>query len=566
MAMYYHLHLRQPNGHIEVSKSEFPSDSITIGRGTSCDIRPLGISVSLLHAEVYEDGDRLCVRDFNSVAGTKVNGKLIDNAELPLDSTLQIGDSTFRISKENDHWVLSEERAAESSTTEEEFANRVAKRLDIRTALPTMMSLSLLLILPLLVFFFFFPLLTGHRRSWNSGPISNPHQIIANDCTTCHIAPFKPVTDDGCTQCHTMTQHSEALSKSEAEKAHEALPCASCHMEHNGDDGLIVDDSALCTSCHANLKAVLPTTTTASVTSFEKHPEFNIFGDSNSPRTTETVPPLDTNPLKFNHEVHLDAELSELSKKDPLTCGSCHIPTDDSRGFLPISMENNCQSCHSLEFDERLPGVTAPHEDSDTVYRFLYSSYAGLYLDNEGKIAVKKFLRDRPGGIKDRSEEIAFYRETVKKEARSMEKELFTRLACTVCHAVRERPEPQDEAESRFTVEKPTTPTQWMPAAIFDHGTHRSASCDTCHADVTKSTSTADVLLPTHKDCTSCHHDSATASKVASSCVMCHSFHGTLPLAPGSKGISKQSHASDKMLDSVAKVVSRTESIGETGN
>src|SRR5690606_42113039 len=35
-----------------------------------------------------------------------------------------------------------------------------------------------------------------------------------------------------------------------------------------------------------------------------------------------------------------------------LECKDCHQPTADGVRFLPVDMERNCESCHSLVFDQ----------------------------------------------------------------------------------------------------------------------------------------------------------------------------------------------------------------------
>src|SRR5690606_32374926 len=111
-------------------------------------------------------------------------------------------------------------------------------------------------------------------KSWDSGEISSSHKFFANDCKTCHQKPFQQVRDDACLTCHgSIPHHGEAEL---FQTAAAALPaCQSCHKEHNGDAGIILSRQALCTDCHADLKARAPETALFNVSDFAAdHPQF----------------------------------------------------------------------------------------------------------------------------------------------------------------------------------------------------------------------------------------------------------------------------------------------------
>jgi hypothetical protein len=63
-----------------------------IGRGSGASIRLDGdIGVSRKHAEIYERGGAVRIRDLNSTHGTQVNGHPIEDTNLEPDDRIQIG-------------------------------------------------------------------------------------------------------------------------------------------------------------------------------------------------------------------------------------------------------------------------------------------------------------------------------------------------------------------------------------------------------------------------------------------------------------------------------------------
>ena len=62
-----------------------------IGRDAKCQLRLVHPTVSRRHCDVWADGDRVYVRDLNSVNGTFVNGSQIRKQQLQPGDVLQIG-------------------------------------------------------------------------------------------------------------------------------------------------------------------------------------------------------------------------------------------------------------------------------------------------------------------------------------------------------------------------------------------------------------------------------------------------------------------------------------------
>jgi pSer/pThr/pTyr-binding forkhead associated (FHA) protein len=67
-----------------------------VGRGLSADIRLEEQHVSRRHAVVIRDGDGVVLLDDRSAAGTRVNGRTVERAELRDNDTIELGPVTLR--------------------------------------------------------------------------------------------------------------------------------------------------------------------------------------------------------------------------------------------------------------------------------------------------------------------------------------------------------------------------------------------------------------------------------------------------------------------------------------
>jgi hypothetical protein len=65
----------------------------------------------------------------------------------------------------------------------------------------------------------------------------------------------------------------------------------------------------------------------------------------------------------------------------------------------------------------------------------------------------------------------------------------------------------------------------WMPRARFDHAAHVSETCVSCHGKAPESKHATDILIPGIARCRECHGGAGSSAKVASDCLMCHTFH-----------------------------------------
>jgi predicted CXXCH cytochrome family protein len=543
MRILYTLHFKQKNGQVETSQKEFNKPILVIGRGANCDINLHGSLISLQHARFNLVGNELFIEDLKSFSGTRVESELIQNKRLSDGDAVSIGESVFTINKRGSEWHINENREAVQDQGEEVFVAKLLERLDVKRKLPTYFFLSILFSLFVLLAFFVYPVLSGNMNSWSSGPISNVHSTIANDCSSCHAAPFEKIKDSSCLSCHNMSDHIKN-HKIADKHIEQGLRCGSCHMEHNGKEGLVIKNSKLCVSCHANpsdLVAVIDTgIDMGRVISFEQHPEFRITQDDKNLEKTKVAlthldAVIDTNTLRLNHKVHLEAGLMGPEGPVNLRCDSCHQLADDNKSYLPVAFEKDCSSCHELSFEEFSTSITVPHETPDNVYESIRYQYALLFLQKDGKMDRVETNRAIPKGEISKGLRAAYAEDEVNKRSRVMESQIFKVHSCSICHDIQEKSEPIEPNGSRFVVTKPETPTDWMPGAVFNHRAHQNIDCVSCHSKARDSESTSDVMLPQIKVCQECHHDTgkgklAHDSRVLSECVMCHVYHEAKPL------------------------------------
>lgn len=519
------------SGSLEHSVEEFAGSAIVIGRGSDSDLILSGNLIALRHARIATVDEGFTIEAIDSLTGVRVNGKLVQRQVLASGDRIAIADYAFRVEETAPALVLVEV-AAPSINVADDSAATLARALDIRHVLPPLRLVSLGAILIVLLIGALYPLLSGDRRPWESGPVTNHHRMIEQDCGSCHEGGFQQIPDRKCLACHTLSDHAPLFRHANISAAL-SKDCISCHQEHNNEKALLPKESKLCLDCHAQPQLFGSEVEIAAVKNWDAHPEFSVLLPGMTPpkkvRLDASNELADQSHLKLNHALHLKPDLRGAGGPVTLQCRDCHELAEDLRSFKPIRMERHCKSCHALTFDERIPSEV-PHADPNVVYKYLYAEYAKLMLEPES--AAGDEMRLRPGqGQKAAGAEAAFVRTEVEERARAAERELFTRTACKLCHEISEaESNARNAQESRYAVLTPEIPADWMPAARFDHGAHEELSCTSCHAGAPKSEQTADVLMPQKAVCMECHAQNAHAGKVGSDCISCHSFHDALPL------------------------------------
>jgi hypothetical protein len=222
----------------------------------------------------------------------------------------------------------------------------------------------------------------GFRRTLSPGNVASAHARIDLKCAQCHEAG-EAVTAVRCERCHDpsgsdrLTHAAHVLLGSrdirKAESATETA-CATCHTEHKGRDNRVaaVDDRE-CASCH-------------SFSTLARHPEFA----SVRAQATAGVG------LKFNHDRHV----IEAESTRGAACQICHEQTGDRIGFVPMTFERHCASCHApegtfAESDPILGELLVPPASLPADWR----SRTAATLAPRGRKQVASQLRHRDGWV-----------------------------------------------------------------------------------------------------------------------------------------------------------------------
>jgi hypothetical protein len=246
-----------------------------------------------------------------------------------------------------------------------------------------------------------------------------------------------------------------------------------------------------------------------------------VQGATRAVRTSLAVEPADFNGLRFPHDVHLDrtSGVTKMAQRlgraegfgEALECSTCHTATADGTRFLPVNMEEDCEACHSLVYDQ--VGTTfrsLSHGDIDQVEADLLAAdrtprrpvstgrmRPGEYA--EGGIYYGNFSRVSPAMLRNTA--------------------MGQDGLCGECHL-------PGAANGRLLSVAPVTQrSRYMLHGWFDHAAHTQEDCTSCHAADT-SGAASDLLLPDLASCRDCHLGEASrTAEVPSGCAMCHSYH-----------------------------------------
>jgi hypothetical protein len=488
-------------------------------------------------------GNDLIVSDMSALAGVKLNGRLVTTAKLSSGDELLLGDVALVIQVAGAQPQIICRVVGASTEKEHEAVERQLRAFDISSYLPSISALSVAVGGIVALVWFVVPLVSGSLVAWSSGPIANGHKVIETDCLRCHASPFQPVQDKECLACHAVTEHSTRLA--DMVRAHPALNmrCAECHMDHNGEHGLIHNDARECIGCHASMGSLLKGPALESVASLNNHPQFRASIPVDNGKTAfkirvdDSLNARDPSTLKLNHALHLKPGLRGKDGVVNLACSSCHQLAPDRLTLKPVQFEEHCQSCHAMEFDERLPGIEVPHQNSEVVYSFLLAEYTKLLLgkgEAEKPTAPQRILPGR--GDDSGKNAVPPGLRPVYERARAAEAQLHTKTACAVCHEVTKRPMGMRSiSDSEYEVSSTNDNHRWFPAARFSHGAHDAVTCDSCHEKARTSEKTSDLLLPGVAGCQECHAQGHARGHVESGCQTCHVYHESRALPAAKK-------------------------------
>ena len=367
---------------------------------------------------------------------------------------------------------------------------------------------------------------------WQPGDMSNAHRYFAEQCGTCHQAPFSAVPDSACLVCHRgIGNHIPTLAADALSTVRAGLDrrrCADCHVEHRGLNSLVVKQASLCLDCHRSMAETAPAAGVPDVRGFPNgHPQFRatIVSDPLLPSFTRI--PLDSMSkavdhadLIFSHAAHLRTEGFPALHIKPMVCSQCHVPEPSGQGFLPITYKGQCQSCHRLKFAIDLPWAEVPHGDDKAVASAVEGFYAAFVIKHGVPAAPpqREIARRLPGTTPTQPAKRPTTQAWVAQETDAALAIVFkSKTGCFYCHVVDSRRGPYRVAPVRML-------TRFFPSARFNHAKHLGLACEDCHA-ARKSEASADVMIPGLQRCTTCHGTESASFKAESTCVSCHLFH-----------------------------------------
>ncbi len=567
---------RSAGGREIVRTSRIDKDIATIGRSPDCDILLSDLGVTLHHATLTKSDTFRVTIETDKNLPVLVNGRTATRADINArrGGSIRIGQHLLSASigegEDSDRIVISVEREEAAGGPEAERLFSLTGKMPGKRISAWVFSLLILASCLAWPIYSFYEYRTTEERPegfhadilWISGSMSDAHSNLAEDCQACHTQPFVSVRDGACLQCHTdVTDHAAAGRMASAEPEpgrwdgfllavsdtfnRPRRSCASCHLEHEGSGRMAAAPQQFCADCHGDLDTRLTDTDFANAHDFGRgHPQFRprvmtTPGDLSGGLARYRQVSLDDNPredtgLKFPHQLHLSQSngvarmaqrlSAEHGFNDALDCANCHVPTADGTRFEPITMETNCQMCHSLSFD-RIGGTirTLRHGEPEMVVadiRALYRSTGPRRpMDFSG------MSRRRPGDVNRArtTDRYRFAQRTRPGRADGAIRAVFSDGgACFDCHRV----ERVDRPQTPYDVLPVRQIGRYLHNGWFDHGAHETEDCGTCHV-ADSSDSAGDVLLPGIETCRDCHGGAQAGGElVSSSCALCHSYHG----------------------------------------
>lgn len=576
---------RTADGREIVRPRTFEAGEIGIGRDAASDIHLPDLAVALHHAVIRAAGPGRI--EIVSIAGLPmdVNGRTTttETIEVARGGNIRIGSHLLTVSagegEEAGDTVIAVERVGALSEASE--AKDEQRAFSLAGVAPGRRTMAWTLAVLVLLAFLAWPIWSfatneyaqaGERRPvafhademWSSGKLSLAHANLENNCQACHVKPGEAVRDESCVACHsTLHDHADPRRLAAATPSPGAgakfqravagmfgIPpgrCAACHTEHEGAKAMPVTEQRFCSDCHSGMDQRLTDTAVLNASDFEKdHPQFRpAVMTSPSPRPVVQRLSLDARPLenhglKFPHDIHLSktggvARMAQTMKVeygfgDNLVCADCHVPDPSGARFVKVTMEQNCQMCHSLAFDRVGDTIrTLRHGDPKQVVadlRAFYRSTGPVAPINLGGQA-----RRRPGDAMVMRTSAAFNMAAAARPARADAaiRAVFSEGgACFDCHSVTP---PSAPGAVDWGIVPVRLPERYMQKGWFDHKSHETESCESCHA-AGASASATDVMLPKIASCRTCHGGERTAKSVPSSCAMCHDYHmdGQAPL------------------------------------
>ncbi len=543
-----------------VRERDVSAEQIGIGRASTNAIHLPDLAVEQEHVRITPTGSGTLRLEASGSLGFTLDGRSTSSATLDPSKGGELGVGSYRLgfATEGDGCVVITVKQAEPDSGE---AKDRLRGFSLVETLPGKRVMAWSGVVVILLAFLAIPIFTHLTRaevepelegegavmmdaSWSTGALSSVHHGLEDNCEACHVQPFEAVRDETCLTCHEgIADHAadermalgmpepsggDALLWSVAHAFGKPGPgaCTDCHTEHEGAGRMEPTAQQFCSDCHETLDARLTDTALGNARDFgEIHPEFKALvrpaQGADPVRMSLANNPVDWNGLRFPHDVHLDPEsgVTQMARRlggdagygEMLECSSCHTPTADGVRFLPVSMEENCEVCHSLVYDRvGTTFRTLSHGDVEQVEADL------LAADRSPRGAVVTGRR-RPGEFAEDGLYYGNFTNVTPAVLRSTA--LDEDGLCGECHL------PGTAEEGVLEVAPVTQTARFFSHGWFDHAAHVQEDCASCHAAGTSASAT-DLLLPTMLSCRDCHEGEASlTAEVPSGCAMCHSYH-----------------------------------------
>jgi len=556
---------RKSRGGVAVREEAVDDDTLVAGRGNDCQIHLPDPRVLLRQAEISVRGGEVYVLALHG-GDLSLNGSLTQSGKLGPEDSLHVGPYEIRleavasgeerVARGDQHYdlILTVELVQPLGDDLDQLVNR-AKLHVTRVGLSVRGWSWVLACAALLLLFaapftlnMFHPkpdakaLTQVHTQPpaaptsvWSSGQISSSHKFFGVACETCHEIPFIPVRNTACLNCHAgVENHAEQVRFPSL--PFKDMDCADCHKEHHGNKSITLDNQAFCTSCHADLASQPGDIVIRNASDFgSDHPQFRpaVITDplnkliERDHAIGDPTPPRENNGLKFPHARHLAA----AGVRDPargtvqLQCADCHVSDASGHSMKPVSFAENCNSCHQLNFDAKLPGRQLMHGKPQELFQQIADVYdavamRGGYEDDAAPAVVR-----RRAGTPLTEPERRIAAQWAAEKAANVSTGHFGKGLCATCHTLIQpgTGEPAKDGEL-WDVTPVEMSVRYLPKADFDHSRHRDVSCTNCH-QAKASVSATDVLILGVESCQSCHGGEKATDRVPSTCVACHKFH-----------------------------------------
>ena len=570
-------------------------EELVIGRDSSCAVHLPDLAVDPRHARLRRIDDNNLVIESLGEQPFDANGRSVTRREIDLTAGAELGFGSFRIQVQRDAETgmpcLTVRRVEEA---EHKDAGKVYT---LQGLLPGKRSSAWVFALAVLVAFLAFPvwsymtyqplsLQKDARRpaglhadaAWVTRHLSDGHKNLENNCQACHVKAFVAVRDNACLTCHKNDAHQhiadrpgmpavERLTMARGEPqgfagfqravAHAfnkpSGRCVECHTEHTGAGAMPPTRQQFCADCHDGMKSRLPNARVANAADFGTgHPEFRPLvivdptGEKPLLQRVEWSPALRENDgLKFTHAQHLSkvnavAQMvvrrgAQFKGEQSLKCEDCHKSDPSGTRYESVKMEDACQTCHTLNFDQ-VGGTfrSLRHGKPELVVADIRAAYRGMGPMQPANLSG--ISRRLPGDAALRST-AADYARAVRfypNRAEQAVAQVFTKGGmCYDCHIVNPG---GTAATGGFTVQRAAQHNRYYHNGWFSHKDHTKSDCAFCHTKAETSNDAGDLLVPGMDGkggCRSCHVGENGAhlasaqikDKVDSTCAMCHSFH-----------------------------------------